>query len=412
LIAVQNEYFCENYSHTENCWDTIADDYQLGKVRFSPFKELLTELSLVSARYRIGDGSGSALISAATSCVQDSNQALYNTLRRFQQSVENSASAIAWMRANPNAPDTKRFQRLLRLSRDLYNELTPLGVVRWDWNNNANVVLGTQPTGEFVSLSQLTIRNILTGLLTWRTALPRQGHDEIAILYLKNGASLWFLRSNQLGGADPSIYPIAPTLAMGAYTLPFTNVPVFSVILTRIFGSFRIPYLVGWLWTWLGMAIFGAIAVGLGIRSGFLYWRPWQAAWHRKLLLALKLLFFPALVEEFVFRVLLIPEPGRTGIAESTWWVMALISLVLFIIYHPINARFFYQRAKLTFFSPDFLTLCTLLGLTCTIIYRVTGSLWTITLIHWVTVLVWLLFLGGLQRLNLEQTTPASRAVS
>jgi len=385
--------------------DTIADDYQLGKVRFSPSKELLTELNLVAARYRIGDGSGSALISAATSCVQDSNQALYNTLRRFQSRVENSADAIAWMRANPNAPDTKRFQRLVRLGRDLYNELTPLGVVRWDWDNNANVILGTQPTGEFVSLSQLTIRNLLTGLLTWRTALPRQGHDEIAILYLKNGANLWFLRSNQLGGVDPSIYPIAPTLAMGAYTLPFTNVPVFSVILTRIFGSFRIPYLIGWLWTWLSMAIFGAIAIWLGTRSGFLYWRPWQALWHRKLLLAIKLIFFPALVEEFVFRVLLIPEPGRTGVAESTWWAIALISLVLFVIYHPINAYFFYKRAKLIFFSPDFLTLCTLLGLTCTIIYRVTGSLWTITLIHWVTVLVWLLFLGGLQRLDLEPTT-------
>ncbi|MDY7022810.1 MAG: CPBP family intramembrane glutamate endopeptidase, partial [Cyanobacteriota bacterium] len=51
--------------------DTITEDYQFGESEErSPFDELLAELSLVAARYRIGDGSGSALISAATSCVQ------------------------------------------------------------------------------------------------------------------------------------------------------------------------------------------------------------------------------------------------------------------------------------------------------------------------------------------------------
>lgn len=384
--------------------DTLTEDYQLGNTQFSPFRELLAELSLVAARYRIGDGSGSALISAATSCVQDSNQALYNTLRRLQQGIETTPEAVAWMKANPTAPDTQRFQRLVRLGQDLYHQLTPLGVVRWDWDNNANVILGTQPQGEFVNLSQLTIRNILTGLLSWRTALPRQGHDEIAILYLKNGANLWFLRPNQLGGNDTSIYPVAPTLALGAYTLPFTNIPFASFILNRIFSSLRVPYLSGWLLAIVGLSAFGAIAYWLGTRSGFLHWQPWQAPWPRKLLVALKLLFIPALAEELIFRVLLIPEPGRTGTTESIWWFFALFSLVLYVAYHRLNAHFFYKSARPIFAKPIFLRLCALLGLTSTLVYRVTGSLWTITLIHWLAVLLWVLFLGGWQQLHPEPT--------
>jgi predicted Abi (CAAX) family protease len=381
--------------------DALTTDYQFGTDQSkSPFNELLRELSLVAARYRIGDGSGSALISAATSCVQDSNQALYNTLRRFRQSVEENPEFLTWMKANPNAPDTQHFQQLVRLLVDLYHQLTPLGVIRWDWDNNANVILGTQPQGEFVSLSQLTVRNILTGLLSWRTALPRQGHDEIAILYLKNGASLWFLRSNQLGGNDPSIYPIAPTLAMGAFTLPWTNIPWISILLTRILSALRIPYLSQWLLTGLGLVLFGVIAGWMGWRSGLLRWQPWSAPWYRKLGIAVKLLFIPALFEEFIFRVLLIPEPGRTGTTDLIWWCFALISLVLYVFSHPLNAQLFYKAAKPLFFQPAFLQLCAVLGLTCTIIYRITGSLWTITLIHWVAVFIWILFLGGMQQLQ------------
>lgn len=375
-------------------FEPLTEDYQFGDITFSPLRELLAELSLVAARYRIGDGTGSALISAATSCVQDSNQALYNTLRRLQGRVEQTPAAVAWMRAHPTAPETQRFRRLVRLTRDLYDQLTPLGVVRWDWDNNADVVLGTQ--SQFVSLSQLTLRNSLTGLLTWRTALPRQGQDEIAILYLKNKASLWFLRSNQLGGFDPTIYPIAPTLALGAWTLPFTNIPIFSVILTQILGSLRVPALPGWTFTGLAGAIFGAIAMTIGFRTGFLHWQPWPAPWPRQLRRALRWLFLPVLAQELLFRVLLIPEPGRTGPLEPYWWLFALVSLSLSVAHYPLWAKFVSRSPASPTTQPMFLLLSGLLGLTCTVVYRVTGSLWTIALLHWLTVVIWGLKLGGL----------------
>jgi len=378
-------------------FEPLTEDYQFGSVTFSPLRELLAELSLVAARYRIGDGTGSALISAATSCVQDSNQALYNTLRRLQQKVEQTPEAVAWMRANPSAPDSQRFRRLVRLTRDLYEQLTPLGVVRWDWDNNADVVLGTQ--SQFVSLSQLTVRNLLTGLLTWRTALPRQGQDEIAILYLKNRASLWVLRSNQLGGFDPTIYPIAPTLALGAWTLPGTKIPIFSILLTQILGAFRVPALPGWAFTAGAGVIFGAIAYGVGRRLGVVRWQPWPAPWPRQLRRAIALFWMPALVKELIFRVLLIPEPGRTGPLEPYWWLFALVSLGLYVAHYPLWARLT-RSPQPPGTKPGVWVLSALLGLTCTVVYRVTGSLWTITLLHGLAVAVWGLGLGGMAYLR------------
>ncbi|NEP53662.1 MAG: abortive infection protein, partial [Moorea sp. SIO3C2] len=52
---------------------------------------------------------------------------------------------------------------------------------------------------------------ILRGLASWRTVLPRRGHDEIASLLLNHGAKLWVIRTNQVGGFDPDIIPYAPT---------------------------------------------------------------------------------------------------------------------------------------------------------------------------------------------------------
>jgi predicted Abi (CAAX) family protease len=66
----------------------------------------------------------------------------------------------------------------------------------------------------------------------------------------------------------------------------------------------------------------------------------------------------------------------------------------------PLNAITFYKRGYPTFLKPIFLILTGLLGTACTIAYRFTGSLWTITVMHWLTVVVWLFFLGGDDRLR------------
>jgi len=72
---------------------------------------------------------------------------------------------------------------------------------------------------------------------------------------------------------------------------------------------------------------------------------------------------------------------------------------VMFVVYHPLNALSFFSQGLETFFNSAFLLLATLLGITCSIAYLQSGSLWTPVVIHWLAVVVWLLFLGGYRKL-------------
>ncbi|MEQ9370454.1 MAG: hypothetical protein RIG63_15750 [Coleofasciculus chthonoplastes F3-SA18-01] len=61
--------------------------------------------------------------------------------------------------------------------------LTPLGVVRSDWKQNAETLAGVGDG--FVQDNQL-----LDGILSWRTIMPRRGQDIITDLLLDKGAKL------------------------------------------------------------------------------------------------------------------------------------------------------------------------------------------------------------------------------
>jgi predicted Abi (CAAX) family protease len=97
----------------------------------------------------------------------------------------------------------------------------------------------------------------------------------------------------------------------------------------------------------------------------------------------------PGLLEEIVWRGLLIPAPG-----SKHFWPMGLLSLTGFVVSHPISAWIFRPTARDIFYSPAFLFLAASLGLICLFIYARSKSLWPCILIHWFTVAVWLLF-GG-----------------
>ena len=62
---------------------------------------------------------------------------------------------------------------------------------------------------------------------------------------------------------------------------------------------------------------------------------------------------------------------------------------------HPLNGIFVRHDAFAVFTHPLFLLFAALLGLVCTISYQISGSLWPPMLMHWITVLVWTMFLGG-----------------
>lgn len=377
----------------------VIEDYVFGGDRISPLQEFSRQLQVITARYRTGDGSGAAVVTPATSCVQDSNQALFATVQQVRHRVATSPAIQRWLATHPQDPTTQRFQRLILLGDEVEQQLMPLGIVREDWKSNSEALSGTDLRDRtFRRTSYEGPDNLFAALTSWRTILPRQTQDELSLLFLRHGGKLWVLRTNQVGGTNPDIFPIAPTKAFGRWAIPGTPIAVIAVLLTRILGAINVPTLTDWLIAIAALLGYSAIALPVGFSQGFLRRQIWPADRRTYLSTGLKLLFLPALVEEFVFRVLLLPYPQAA--TWQMWGLWAMFGLFLFVVYHPLNAKTFYKTGRPTFDDRRFLILAGLLGLTCTITYGFTGSLLLITLIHWLAVVVWLFGLGGMGRLH------------
>ncbi len=175
---------------------------------------------------------------------------------------------------------------------------------------------------------------------------------------------------------------------------------VFSLIKERIIdATLAIPSREDWLELLLLLLLYTAIALLLGFRFNFLQANI-LTRWNIVFRIVIISLFFPAIVEELLFRVILLPHPSENVNAINLCsWI--LISLILFLVSHPINGMTFSPNKKEIFFQPIFLVLAFLLGVVCTIIYCNSGSLWTAVIFHWIIVSVWLTCLGGFEQLKL-----------
>jgi predicted Abi (CAAX) family protease len=329
-------------------------------------------------------------VTPAASCVQDSNQALYITIETLKEQIKRNPEIAEGLNNHPDDPQTRRFQKLVQLGDRLYQVLTPRGVIRTDWQQNAETLAGVKKHQRYPFIQQDTLA---TALLSWQSMLPRNAHDIISTIFLEQGATLWFLRTNQVGGSLPESLPLAPTRLFG-------EVPILSHSLRRILASMiLLPDRQDWGMTVLLLLAYGAIAVPIGVKAGFLQWRPIRQKPIQFVKTLVFLFLCPALWEELVFRVILLPYPDELNSPVITFgW--AMLSLTLFVLYQPLNALTLYKAGNPTFFQPVFLVLTALLGLTCTIAYWLTGSLWAIALIHWVVVVIWLLCLNGLSRVS------------
>lgn len=102
----------------------------------------------------------------------------------------------------------------------------------------------------------------------------------------------------------------------------------------------------------------------------------------------------PALLEESLFRGLLLPHPRRVGVPlvqRMRWWAA---SLAAYLVAHPLLAATLRGSARGVFDTPVFLLEAGLLGVTATALYERTGSLWPGVLLHGAVVAAWL-SLGG-----------------
>jgi predicted Abi (CAAX) family protease len=102
----------------------------------------------------------------------------------------------------------------------------------------------------------------------------------------------------------------------------------------------------------------------------------------------------PALIEEIVFRGLLLPRNG-SSLPRGRLVLVAGAALAGYVASHPINARLFRPQVLGLFESTPYLVLATLLGLACTAAYLISRSIWPSVAIHWLTVVMWIWFLGG-----------------
>lgn len=107
----------------------------------------------------------------------------------------------------------------------------------------------------------------------------------------------------------------------------------------------------------------------------------------------------PCLVEETVFRGVLLPHPSEHR-TQRTVWQSSIFSLIVFIFAHPLNGWLIKPAVLGLFLSPAFLLCAGILGLVCTLVYLRTGSIWPPVIFHWMSVVCWILFFGGKAQLN------------
>lgn len=149
----------------------------------------------------------------------------------------------------------------------------------------------------------------------------------------------------------------------------------------------------GWRDTVLLLAVWSAAALLIGGTAGFLRWGWSDAPPGQLVSFAAVALVAPCLAEELLFRVLLVPH--RQEGPNPLWWCHAALALALFVAWHPLNGWLLKVTARSVFFDPAFLALAALLGLVCTLAYRRTGSVWPPVAVHWLTLMVWKVGLGG-----------------
>lgn len=140
------------------------------------------------------------------------------------------------------------------------------------------------------------------------------------------------------------------------------------------------------------LPLFAVGALLIGALAGL--YRPGLLRSELLWLLPVTLFVFPALLEEAFFRGVLIPR-DVAGRGRKAAWRHIVISTLLFVVWHPLNALTVNPTGRALFLDPAFLGITALLGLTCGYAYVVSRSLWQPIIIHWLTVLVWVTLLGG-----------------
>ena len=177
-------------------YDELNDPYLVDGRPYSVMDAIAGNLEQMAARYRIGDGRGFTYVAAANNCAQDSSQAFYAAIVEIGELIATSQNLENWIETNPD--QAARLRRVQHVGRALRRKLVGGNARRGDWHYAV----------ENLGVDENPIRNIVRGLGTWRTLLPRKTSDTYAKVFLDHGAALWVLGTYQVGGSNPNIEPI------------------------------------------------------------------------------------------------------------------------------------------------------------------------------------------------------------
>ena len=163
--------------------DALASEVPLAEGRSAnALDALVRQLEVMTARYRIGDGTGGTFVGAANNCSQDSNRALFAAL---------------------SSPEFARSDALRALAKDLRKKLQSFGAPRRDWSRNV-YNLGT-------TMEDAPLPNLVAAMGSWRCIFPRVAFNTIVGTFLRHGAALTVLGTDQIGGMRDDVAPVAPT---------------------------------------------------------------------------------------------------------------------------------------------------------------------------------------------------------
>ena len=144
-------------------------------------------------------------------------------------------------------------------------------------------------------------------------------------------------------------------------------------------------------WRYLAFEALWSLPLALLLcAAGGLATPGWTEDGNQLLRLAIVALIAPALGEELLFRVLLLPRPDEPAAPRRV-----LMSITLFVLWHPPQALLFGSQWAAVVLNPAFLVAVAVMGLALARLYRRTGSVWPCVLLHWSAVVGWKAFFGA-----------------
>ena len=168
-----------------------------------------------------------------------------------------------------------------------------------------------------------------------------------------------------------------------------------SLIVERLASAFTtVPTFSQWTWVGLTVALYGSAALWILHKAKLFKRSSEKVPVSKLLLLALIAIFTPSLIEETLYRVLLLPHPNEAATLSTTIG-LTLFSVALYVVAHPLLAWLVWPWSRQIFYRGSFLAIVTLLGVACSFVYLLTGSVYAPLFIHWLTIVVWKAFYGG-----------------